>query len=282
MATTTQTGSTTPTTLVIGGTGKTGRRVVERLTGRGLPVRVGSRSGQPSFDWNDRATWVPALAGVDQAYITYYPDVAVPGAADQIAALTDLALQHGVRRLVLLTGRGEAEAERAEQALIDSGAEWTIVRASWFNQNFSENFFVEPLQHGVLALPAGVVGEPFVDADDIADVVTAALTEAGHVGHLYELTGPRLLTFGDAVAEIAAATGRPLTYRAVPVDTYREALEGFGLPGEEAAFLTDVFATLLDGRNARVEDGVRQVLGRQPRDFADFVREGAAAGTWTA
>ncbi len=280
MATTTRTGSTTPTTLVIGGTGKTGRRVVERLTGRGLPVRVGSRSGRPSFDWNDRATWAPALTGVDQAYITYYPDVAVPGAADQIAALTDLALQHGVRRLVLLTGRGEAEAERAEQALIDSGAEWTIVRASWFNQNFSENFFVEPLQHGVLALPAGVVGEPFVDADDIADVVTAALTEAGHVGRLYELTGPRLLTFGDAVAEIAATTGRDLQYVPIMMDEFAAGLAADGLPEDVVWLLTYLFTEVLDGRNSSLADGVQQALGRPPRDFRDYVRATAATGVW--
>lgn len=276
------TSTPTPATLVIGGTGKTGRRVVARLTARGLPVRVGSRSGQPPFDWADAATWGPALAGVDQAYITYYPDVAVPGSAAAIAALADQALRQGVRRLVLLSGRGEAEAERAEQALIDSGAEWTVVRSSWFSQNFSENVFLEPLQQGTLALPVGTVGEPFTDADDIADVVTAALTEAGHAGQLYELTGPRLLTFGEAVAEIAAATGRELQYVPIPVEAFTAGLAEAGVPEDEMSLLAYLFSEVLDGRNASVTDGVQRALGRPPRDFADYVRATAATGIWDA
>jgi uncharacterized protein YbjT (DUF2867 family) len=280
MATASRTNLTTPTTLVIGGTGKTGRRVVERLTRQGMPVRAGSRSSQPPFDWNDRATWEPALAGVDQAYITYYPDVAVPGAADAVAALTDLALRQGVQRLVLLTGRGEPEAEIAEQAMIASGADWTIVRASWFNQNFSENVFLEPLRHGTLALPAGTVGEPFVDADDIADVVTAALTEEGHVGQLYELTGPRLLSLSDAVAEIAAATGRDIEYVPITIEEFAAGLASEGVPEEFASLLTYLFSEVLDGRNGSLTDGVQRALGRPPRDFSDYVRATAATGIW--
>ena len=130
-------------TLVLGGTGKTGRRVVERLTARGVPVRVGSRSGEPPFDWEDRATWAPALEGVGAVYITYYPDIAVPGAAENVRSFAELAVANGVPRLVLLSGRGEAEAERAEQAVQDTGADLTIVRSTWFMQNFSEDFMLD-------------------------------------------------------------------------------------------------------------------------------------------
>jgi uncharacterized protein YbjT (DUF2867 family) len=196
--------------LVVGGTGKTGRRVAERLAQRDLPVRIGSRSSDPAFDWKDETTWAAALEGTSAAYVSFYPDLAVPGAPEAIAAFAAAALAAGTRRLVLLSGRGEEEAQRAEAALQDSGADWTIVRCSWFCQNFDESFFAEPLQHGALALPAGAVGEPFVDADDIADVAVAALTEDGHAGRLYELTGPRLLTFAEAVEEIARACGRPI------------------------------------------------------------------------
>ncbi|MGH8827086.1 MAG: SDR family oxidoreductase, partial [Jiangellaceae bacterium] len=186
------------TTLIVGGTGKTGRRVAQRLTARGLPVRVGSRSGEPPFDWTDRATWAPALRGTDAAYVTYYPDLAVPGAADTIGAFADLAVDRGVRRLILLSGRGEAEAQRAEQRVQESEADWTILRSSWFSQNFSESFFLESVLSGEIAVPAGNVREPFTDANDIADAAVAALTEDGHTGQLYELTGPRLLTFAEA------------------------------------------------------------------------------------
>ena len=196
------------TTLVLGGTGKTGRRVVERLAARGVPTRVGSRSGEPPFDWEDRATWAPALRGVGAAYVSYYPDLAVPSAPAAVGDLAALAVELGVRRLVLLSGRGEEEAQRAERILQEAGADWTIVRCSWFSQNFSENFMLDGVLDGVLALPVGDVREPFVDAEDIADVAVAALTEPGHAGQLYELTGPRLLTFAEAVAEIADASGR--------------------------------------------------------------------------
>jgi uncharacterized protein YbjT (DUF2867 family) len=208
------------TTLVVGGTGKTGRRVAERLQARDLPVRIGSRSGAPPFDWEDRSTWAPALQGTAAAYVSYFPDLAVPGAPEAIAAFAEQALAAGTRRLVLLSGRGEEEAQRAEQALAETDAEWTIVRCSWFSQNFSESYLLEPVLAGEVVLPAGDVPEPFVDADDIADVAVAALTQEGHAGRLYELTGPRLLTFADAVGEIARASGReirfmPVTDRAV-------------------------------------------------------------------
>ena len=172
----------TKTTLVLGGTGKTGRRVVERLATRGLPTRVSSRSGEPPFDWEDEATWVPALRDVESVYISYYPDLAVPGAAATVRSFAELAVESGVRRLVLLSGRGEEEAQVSEQTVRDSGADWTILRSSLFSQNFSEDYMLEPVLGGEVPLPAGNMPEPFVDADDIAHVAVAALTEDGHGG----------------------------------------------------------------------------------------------------
>ncbi len=268
------------TTLVVGGTGKTGRRVAERLRTRDVPVRVGSRSSEPPFDWDDRSTWAPALEGATSAYVSFYPDLAVPGAAETIAALAELAVNNGTRRLVLLSGRGEEEAQRAELALQESGAEWTIVRCSWFNQNFSESFFLEPVLAGEVALPADGVLEPFVDAEDIADVAVAALTEEGHVGELYELTGPRLLSFDDAVGEIARASGREIRYVPVPVEPWTAEMARAGVPGDVLSLLTYLFTEVLDGRNAHVTDGVQRALGREPRDFTDYARDAAASGVW--
>jgi uncharacterized protein YbjT (DUF2867 family) len=266
--------------LVIGGTGKTGRRVAERLQARNLPVRIGSRSGEPPFDWEDRSTWEPALRGTSAAYISYYPDLAVPGTPELIGALAEVALAAGTRRLVLLSGRGEEEAQRAEQALIASGADWTIVRCSWFMQNFSESYFADGLAAGELALPAGDVPEPFVDAEDIADVATAALTDDRHVGQLYELTGPRLLTFAEAVEEIARATGRDVRYVPVSMEAFAAELTEQQVPRDVVALLRFLFTEVLDGRNANVTDGVRRALGREPRDFADFARR--SAPVWSA
>jgi uncharacterized protein YbjT (DUF2867 family) len=267
--------------LVLGATGKTGRRVVERLTLAGVPVRIGSRTAEPPFDWDDSATWAPALDGVASAYISYYPDLAAPGAVEATSAFARLAVEMGVRRLVLLAGRGEDEAERAEQAVRESGADLTIVRSTWFMQNFSEGDFRGQVLSGNVTLPAGDQVEPFVDADDIADVAVAALTEDGHVGELYELTGPRLLSFAEAIDEIANATGREIQYAPVTVDQFASAMAAQNVPGEAIAIFSFLFSEILDGRNAHLTDGVQRALGREPKDFRDFVKDAAVAGVWT-
>ena len=209
----------TETTLVIGGTGKTGRRVVERLRALGLPVRVGSRSGEPPFDWEDRSTWAPVLEGVGSAYVSHHLD-AVPGAAETVGSFADLAVKSGVPRLVLMSGRGEEEADRVEQAVRDSGAELTVLRSTWFAQNFSEEYWRDYVLGGEVALPAGDTPEPFVDVDDLADVAVAALTDDRHIGQVYELTGPRLLTFEEAVEEIAQAVGREIRYAPISISEF--------------------------------------------------------------
>jgi uncharacterized protein YbjT (DUF2867 family) len=273
----------TPTTkpiLVLGGTGKTGRRVVARLGARGLPVRVGSRSGEPPFDWGDQSTWTPLLQGAQAAYIPY-PDMVTSAATKATRAFAELALEHGVTRLVLLTGRGEDEAQRAEREVHDTGADVTIVRCAWFMQIFSEDYLLDPIRDGEVVLPAddGQL-DPFVDTDDIADVAVAALTEPGHAGQVYELTSPRLVSFPEAIADIAKASGRDINYVPVPVEEYAAAAVDQGVPAELVDFLTYLFRDVL-GKNGYVTEDVERALGRPPRDFTDFAKRTAATGIWT-
>jgi uncharacterized protein YbjT (DUF2867 family) len=270
----------TKATLVLGGTGKTGRRVVERLEGRDIPVRVGSRSGQPPFDWEDKATWERALRDVESVYVSYYPDLAVPGAVEAVRSFAEHAVGNGVRRLVLLSGRGEPEAERAEAAVRDSGADLAILRSTWFMQNFSEDYMLEHVLSGEIRLPAGDVPTPFLDVDDIADVAVAALTDDRHAGQLYELTGPRSLTFAEVAAEIAEATGREIRYVPVSLEEHAAEAAEHGVPAEVVELLTYLFDEVVDGRNANTTDAVRRALGREPRDFKDYAREAAATGVW--
>ena len=270
---------TTRTTLVLGANGKTGRRVTDRLTAAGRPVRAASRSSETRFDWEDEATWAPALAGVDAVYITYYPDLAFPGAAGIVGTFADLAVTNGVERLVLLSGRGEEGARQAEVRVENSGADWTLVRCAFFNQNFSETF-VDSVRYGTLAMPGGDTAEPFVDADDIADVVFDALTDDRHIGQLYELTGPRLLTLTEAAAELSSAVGREVRYLPVTPKEYASELVTHGLTEEEAVPISELIAEVLDGRNSYLTDGVQQALGRPAHDFADYARDTAATGVW--
>ncbi len=267
-------------TLVLGGTGKTGRRVAERLKTKGHHVRVGSRSTTPGFDWDNEKGWDAALEGVKAAYITYAPDLAMPGAPDAIQAFVDLAKQRGVKRLVLLSGRGEEEAQACERIVQNSGLEWTIVRASWFNQNFSEGAFIDMVLGGAIALPADDQVEPFVDVDDIADVAVAALSEDHHNNQVYEVTGPRLMTIADVAADLSSATGREIAYVDVPHEAFVSEVANSGAPEDVVWMLDYLFSTVLDGRNAHLTNGVERALGRPPKDFADYARDVAATGIW--
>jgi uncharacterized protein YbjT (DUF2867 family) len=269
-----------PNILVLGATGKTGRRIIERLQARGVRARPGSRTAEPPFDWEDRDTWAPALRGVSALYITYYPDLAVPGAPDAVGALARLAAEQGAQRLVLLSGRGEEEAQRSEEIVKEAGIQWTILRSSWFHQNFSEGFLLDSVLSGVVALPVDGVREPFVHADDLADIAVAALTEEGHGGRLYEVTGPRLMTFGEAVAEIAQATAREVRVESVPMGAFAAELGRAGMSPDEVWLVNYLFSEVLDGRNESVGDGVQQALGREPRDFSDYVATTAPTRVW--
>jgi len=266
------------TTLVLGSTGKTGRRLAQRLAARGIDVRAGSRGATPPFDWGSTETWGPALAGVAAVYIAYPPDLAVPGAAAQVKDFTERAVEAGVDRIVLLSGRGEPEVLPSEAAVLACGVSATVLRAAWFCQNFSEGHLLPAVLEGAIAFPAGRVEEPFVDAEDIADVAAEVLTGRGHDGRVYDLTGPHLVTFEEAARAISAACGYPVCYAPVSLETYGEMLSPH-LPAEEVAFYCTLFGRLLDGHNAHVGDGVERVLRRAPRGFETFAR--AAAGAWT-
>ncbi|MFI5445610.1 NmrA family transcriptional regulator [Polaromonas sp. UC242_47] len=273
--------STDATTLVLGGTGKTGRRVAQRLLQAGHATRIGSRHAALPFDWENQATWAPALQGVHAAYVAYQPDLAVPGALATVRAFFRLAADSGVGKLVLLSGRGEVEAEQAEEALqATGGVDWTILRSSWFSQNFSESFFLEPILAGEVALPSGLAAEPFVDVEDIAEIAFRALTEPGHAGRLYEITGPQAIRFADAIAAIANATGRSISFIEVTPQDYRAALVQQQVPAEYIDLVMYLFTTVLDGRNIRPGDGVQRALGRAPHSFTDYVLRTAGSGVW--
>lgn len=267
--------------LVLGGTGKTGRKVASKLKGAGHEVRIGSRSATPEFSWENPSGWDKVLQGMDMMYVTYQPDLAVPGAFEAIVKLTEKAKEAGIRKIVILSGKGEKEAERCEQVIASSGIDFTIVRASWFNQNFSESFFLHPILTGELAMPKPHAQVPYVDTEDIADVVVEALTEKGHNGKIYEVTGPRLLTFSDITAEISRATGRDIRYLPISMEQYKDMLQNAGLPDDHIWLINYLFEEVLDNKsNAVISQDIEAVLGRKARDFSEFAKETAASGIW--
>ncbi|WP_207842403.1 NAD(P)H-binding protein [Williamsia soli] len=266
---------------VIGATGKTGRRVVDRLRQLDLPVRSASRSSEVVFDWSDAATWSPALHGSGAVYVTYQPDLIVPRSAADMTAFVETAREAGVDRLVLLSGRGEPEAQACEDIVLGSGIPSTALRCSWFAQNFSEAFLADGVNEGAVVLPVGAVGEPFLDADDIADAAVEALTGDGHGGRVYELTGPRLLTFAEATAEVGRELGRDIAFVEVGLAEYRAGMAEAGVPDEHAEMVIALFGTLFDGRNSQITSGVRELLGREPTDFVTVIKKAASQGVWS-
>lgn len=267
--------------LVIGGNGKTGRRVAALLAKKeNIKISIGSRAAEIPFDWENPETWPLVLKGKDSVYITFYPDLAIPSAPETIQKFTLLATKLGVEKMVLLSGRGEKEAQVCEEIVKAAAQKWTIIRASWFNQNFSESFFLEPILAGFVALPKADVLEPFIDADDIAEVVTEALLNEKHNGQTYELTGPRLLTFKNAVAEIAKITEKEIIFQPLELDEYLNMLREYQIPEDEIWLINYLFAEVLDGRNSSITNDIEKVLGRKAADFSAYVQNTAKSGIW--
>lgn len=266
--------------LIVGKTAKTGLRVEQRLQALGYSTRGVARSTSPAFDWEDPASWRAALEGTESAYVTFYPDLAIPAAEQSIGDFISLAKEVGLRHLVLLSGRGEQGAERAENMLANSGLDWNVVRASWFMQNFSEGFMIEGILNGELMLPAGDIVEPFIDIDDIADVAVATLTRPELRNRLFEVSGPRSMTFAQCAAEISRAVGYPVKFTRISIDEFLEALREQGLPAEMLWLMNELFTVVFDGRNSKPAAGVEQALGRPATDFSAYLRKVMATGAW--
>ena len=266
--------------LIIGKNAKTGQRVDRRLQSLGYTTRAVSRSTSPAFDWEDPNTWSAALEGTESAYVTFYPDLAIPTAEQAIRDFVELAKVSGLRHVVMLSGRGEAGAERAEAVLEASGLDWNIVRANWFMQNFSESFMIEGILSGQLMLPASDIVEPFVDVDDIADVAVSALTRPELRNRLFEVSGPRALTFGQCAAEISEAVGYPVNYTQIPIEDFIQVLRVQGAPDEVIWLMRELFTVVFDGRNSSPTSGVEDALGRPATDFSEYVQKVVATGAW--
>ncbi|GAB2638045.1 NAD(P)H-binding protein [Kribbella swartbergensis] len=278
---------TTTPILILGGKGKTGRRVAEQLEARGVPYRLASRSSAQRFDWYDDSTWSATVAGADTAYLA--PPVGPTGLA-QAGRFVKQAASEGLRRVVLLSGRGVGSPGRdfavyegsvaLEDAVKASGADWTIIQPAWFAQGFSEDFLRYHVLAGEIRVSAGTGGEAWIDTDDVGDVMTAVLLDEAYTGATLALSGPRYLTMTEVAAELSAATGRPIGYVDLEPDEHVTELVGQGLDREDAEAVRDLFAVIRNHRSEYVSDGVQQVLGREPRDFADWARETAKTGIW--
>ncbi|BDP44290.1 oxidoreductase (plasmid) [Deinococcus aetherius] len=280
----------TETVLVLGSTGKTGRRLVPRLTASGLKVRAASRKageGRVHFDWDRRETHLPALRGADALYLVA-PDL-VEDPTPVVGPFLESAEREGVTRVVLLSSLGtefpnedpDSGRRKVERQVMASGLAWTILRPSGFAQNFSEGFLLPGiLRAGAVASVTGSGAVALVDAGDIAAVAAAALTEDGHSGATYAVTGPEALTFAQAAATIGQVIGRDIGYRQISPDELTGILVGSGIPADYAAMVVRDQEAIRDGAGATVTGTVAQVTGRPATPFAAYAA--GAARAWTS
>lgn len=272
--------------LVLGGTGKTGKRVVSQLRAAGHTARAASRSGDTRFDWHDESTWEAAIDGVRAVYMVDLVDEAVEwDPTVSVRTFCKRAQAAGVRRVVLLQARTDQDAGGkslvgSEGEVQESGLEWTILRPTWFTQNFDEGILLDGVREGLIRIPAGHGLEPFIDCEDVAAVAVAALVEDKHVGEIYEMTGPTPITFGDAAEILSRVLGREVRYEPVTAEEYVAGQVAQGLPEDYAVMLADLIGQIRDGRNAHLSDGVQRALGREPMDFETYARAAAATGVW--
>lgn len=267
--------------LVLGATGKTGRKVVKDLEQIGYPVRKGSRSENLSFDWHNPENWPEILQGIHSMYVTYQPDLAVPGASDAIRHLMDLAIKKNVKKVVILSGKGEVEAQKCEQIVVDSGLDYTLVRASWFMQNFSESFLLDPIIAGEIALPQATAKVPYVHTSDIAEVVVQSLIDDSHNGKTYELTGPQAMTFSEVIAKIASATSRDLQFIPISLQEYAQGMKAAGIPDDYAWLINYLFREVLGSKGSDlISTDIEKVLGKDPRSFDQYIEETLMQGVW--
>ncbi|TGL21748.1 NmrA family transcriptional regulator [Leptospira yanagawae] len=269
-----------PLTLILGSSGKTGSRIVNKLNQLNYPLRLGGRKTIPAFDWEKSEGWDEVIQGIDQIYISYQPDLAHPNSIHHIQKLIELSKKNNVKRLVLLSGRGEPEAVACEKLVENSGLEWTILRSSWFSQNFSEGMFLGQILERNVIFPKLKSTEPFVDLEDLTDLAVDALVKNVHIGKKYELTGPTLLSFQDAFGQIAKELNETISYEEIPLDAYITMLNEYGLDQETIWLIRYLFETVLDGRNESVVDDFEKVMGKKPKDFTNYVKVTAKSGIW--
>jgi uncharacterized protein YbjT (DUF2867 family) len=274
------------TTLVLGGTGRTGSLVARRLAERGLPARTAARHGADvPFDWDDPTTHPAALAGTDRLYLV--TPVLRISYADQVAAFLDLAVASGVRHVTYLSTYGaqlappDVDISAVENELAARKTlTHAILRPARVMQNFADAHL--PVVDGVITVPTGGRTEAFVDAGDIAAVAVETLLDPeGHDGARYEPTGPQALTVAEVADTITAVSGRPVRHQDIDPEVWIGGAVAAGVvPADYAVMLRRLTGAIVSGNGSTPNDDIERVTGRAPATFDDFARRNA--GAWAS
>lgn len=271
--------------LVLGANGTVGSKVVRALIERGETVKAATRKATPidgaeavAFDYQDPSTFCPALDGVDRIFV-----LTPSGHLDPVRLLTPIITAAGARgiKIVLMSVIGvdaddSIPYRQVELLLEKTAAPFVILRPNWFCDNF-QNYWIEGIRHGAIAVPAADGKTSFIDARDIAESAAAALTSDAFNGRAFNLTGPEALSYGDAAAILSRVTGKQITYTPVDDDTFVGILTGAGVPADYARFLASIFHPVREGWVAKPTGDVKTLTGHEPRSLETYARDNVAA-----
>ncbi|MFL6337177.1 MAG: SDR family oxidoreductase [Pyrinomonadaceae bacterium] len=281
--------------LITGATGTTGRDIVgelHRLGAKGVRalVRDPARADfirEAGFeavagDFEQPETLGSALEGVERALLLTPPSMQT---FEQQRAFIEAAARAGVRHVVKFSALGaDAGAPegfgkwhgQGEELLKASGLAWTILRPNFFMQNLLGQA-KQIASDGVIAQAAGDGRASFIDTRDIAAVAARTLTEEGHEGRTYTLTGPEALSYTDVAAKLSEATGREIKYISVAPAQFREMVLALGFPEWFVAALERLNEVFTSGEAAVLTDDVRRIGRKEPNTFERFARDYADA-----
>lgn len=270
-----------PRFVVLGGTGKAGRRLLSELTARAQTAVPASRNSPTRFDWHDPDTWAGAVDAADGVFIIG------PGSANdwsgRLSDFLDTAAAAGLRHAVLLSARGveflpDGAVGRAERALSAGPVPWTILRPSHFAQNFTEAMFA-PVDGTILA-PVGAGLEPFIDVLDIAQVAAQVLADYSFTGQTIDLSGPEALAFDQAAAVLGEVSGRPVRFADEDRETHVARLRSAGTPEGYVRWRMAMLDGIRSGADAYLSDGVELALGRPATTFTAWARREVPEAAW--
>lgn len=277
--------------LVTGATGTIGSSTVKALKARGARFKVGTRSpdklkGQGVeavlFDWEKPETFGPALQGVEKVFIlTPVSDKQT----EYTQALVDAAKKAGVKHIVKLSVMGADQEpgialgrlhRSSEKAIEKSGIAWTMLRPTFFMENFINFYGADPKKDSTVYAAHGDGKAVWVDGRDVGEVAAAVLTSKGHEGKVYDLTGPEALGDAEVVSILGQALGRKYSYVAVPDEAARKAMTDMQMPAWLVEGFMELNMLIKNNWVATPATGVKDVLGRPPRSFKEYAKDYAA------
>lgn len=275
--------------LVTGATGTIGQALIKQLQTKNADFVAGVRNVEeakkklPSvsnfveFDFSNSATYEGAVENIDSVFVLGPPIVL--NLEELVAPFLDFLKGKGINRVVYLSALGSENMKlltfhtTLTQKIKDDGFDYTILKPSFFAQNFKNYEWENITERGVVYVPAGTGKAGFVDVNDIAAVAAAALTEDGHSGKTYEITGPEILGYQDAANLLSEVMGKQIVYPNPTPEEFGATLKQAGAPDFIASYMIDVYSMILNNHVNVLSNHVEEVTGKKPTTLKSVLEQ---------